>query len=247
MGVSLFEHVSTHFTKGFPPSRELSPEQVVNFRFPNPSRSNPTLSTQNLSVFRGESGIRTHGGLFTLNGFQDRRLKPLSHLSIVIACDPMILDGKDSVNPPNITLDFSLKTGYTGNTYRMHTIAHPDNGAGGQWHDFEEGELAVDVLDNGNDIVIISTVSGIHPDRVEIYIDGDTVTIRGHREHPYAESDQATYYHMECYWGDFSRTIILPVHVKRTGAAARYDRGVLTITIPKEQTGFTIPIEVVDE
>ncbi len=115
------------------------------------------------------------------------------------------------------------------------------------WHLHEEGELAIDVLDSNDDIIIVSTISGIDTKDIEIYVDGDTVTVKGRRAHPFADRDDISYYHLECFWGNFSRTVVLPVHVKSGEAVAVYERGVLRITIPKEHQGFSIPITIVDD
>ncbi|MFA5031112.1 MAG: Hsp20/alpha crystallin family protein [Patescibacteria group bacterium] len=96
-----------------------------------------------------------------------------------------------------------------------------------------EGQLAVDVYqDHQNNIVITSTVAGVTSDNLDISINNDMVTIRGRRRYPYDVAEDQ-YYYQECYWGGFSRSIILPIDVKAEQAKASLKNGVLTIIIPK--------------
>jgi len=96
-----------------------------------------------------------------------------------------------------------------------------------------EGQLAVDVYqDHQNNIVITSTVAGVTSDNLDISINNDMVTIRGRRRYPYDVAEDQ-YYYQECYWGGFSRSIILPIDVKAEQAKASLKNGVLTIMIPK--------------
>ncbi len=96
----------------------------------------------------------------------------------------------------------------------------------------EEGQLAVDVYQDKKNIIIKSTIAGVEPDDIDISIDNDMITIRGRREkqRDIAEDD---YFYQECYWGGFSRSIILPVEVEAEGIEAGMRNGVLTITLPK--------------
>lgn len=103
-----------------------------------------------------------------------------------------------------------------------------------EWLDEQyEGQLAVDVFhDADNNIVITSTVAGVTSDNLDISINNDMVTIRGKRTPPFAVADEQ-YYYQECFWGNFSRSIILPVDVKADEAQASLKNGVLSIKLPK--------------
>lgn len=116
------------------------------------------------------------------------------------------------------------------------------------WHsDHREGELAVDVVDAKEHIVVVSTIAGAVTDQIEVYVHNDLLTIRGHRKTPLTLSEDEHYLYQECFWGTFSRTIVLPVDVKGDLAAAEYKNGVLTIRIPKTHSNTKIPVTVVDE
>lgn len=113
------------------------------------------------------------------------------------------------------------------------------------WPDVDqpEGELSVDVFQDENTIYIQSTLAGVKPDEVEISVHHDMVTIRGERknEHQAAGRD---YFCQECFWGRFSRSIILPSNVQTDKIQAEITDGVLTITLPKLKRQRTIPITV---
>lgn len=100
-------------------------------------------------------------------------------------------------------------------------------------HSEVEGQLTVDVYQTPDEIVVRSTIAGVTIDDLDISITDDTVTIRGERK---SDEDVAAedYFHQECYWGPFSRSIILPVDVDSEKAAAAFKKGILTIRLPKK-------------
>lgn len=110
-----------------------------------------------------------------------------------------------------------------------------------------EGQLSVDVFDTGDALTILAPIAGAIGDRIEVYIHNDLVTVRGQRPFPVSESGELKPLHQECYWGTFSRTIVLPVEVRGEQAEAMYRSGVLILTIPKTRGDARVPITVVEE
>lgn len=108
-----------------------------------------------------------------------------------------------------------------------------------------EGQLSVDVLEANDTVVIVATMAGTRPEDIELHLHNDYLTIRGKRSSPVLNPTEC--YYQECFWGRFSRTIILPVDVKSEFAEAEYKNGVLTIRLPKARPSNTIPIMVVEE
>lgn len=98
--------------------------------------------------------------------------------------------------------------------------------------DSREGQLAVDVIETRDKIVIRSAVAGLKPEELDIHVTADLVTIRGERKEE-EEFHDATVHFAECFWGTFSRSIVLPHAVKPDEADAAMKDGVLTLTIPK--------------
>ncbi len=107
----------------------------------------------------------------------------------------------------------------------------------------EEGELTVDIYDEGDAIVIQSTVAGVKPEDLDVSITNDTVTIRGRRERGHEVSDGA-YYYKELFWGVFSRQVILPEEVEEDEAEASLKHGLLSIRLPKKRRGVVQKLKV---
>lgn len=111
----------------------------------------------------------------------------------------------------------------------------------------QEGQLAVDVARTEREIIIVSTMAGAATDKIEVYLHNDLLTIRGQRVSPLAEASGADYFYQECFWGKFSRTIVLPVDVKPDSARAEYRNGVLLIRLLKQRVDTKIPVTVEEE
>ena len=101
-----------------------------------------------------------------------------------------------------------------------------------------EGQLMVDVYQKDNELVIVAPVSGVTMNDIEILVHGDMLIIKGKRLPP--ETPKLTdYLHRECYWGPFSKTIILPNYVDPSQIKATLKDGILMIRIPKiAESGF---------
>ena len=109
--------------------------------------------------------------------------------------------------------------------------------------DYEEGQLSVDVYQTKDDIVIKSTIAGVKPEDIDVSINNDMITIRGKREieETIAEDD---YFYQECYWGGFSRSIILPTEIMPEKVEAALKNGVLTVRLPKAKKSKSISVKV---
>lgn len=113
----------------------------------------------------------------------------------------------------------------------------------GTWVADQEGQLTIDVYQTESDIVIKSTIAGVKPEDLDIQINNDMVTIRGERRKEDEVRDE-DYYYQECYWGAFSRSIILPVDVEANKSEAIMKNGILTIKLPKAETAKSRKIQV---
>lgn len=111
--------------------------------------------------------------------------------------------------------------------------------------DKQEGQLSVDVLETAEELVVVATMAGTRSEDIELHLHNDFLTIRGRRIAPVPGA--AHYFYEECFWGPFSRTIVLPVDVKADLAQSEYKNGVLTIRLPKASLLSTIPILVVED
>ena len=98
------------------------------------------------------------------------------------------------------------------------------------------GQLAVDVYETADTLVIKARTAGIKKSDLNVSIHDSILTISGVLSG--GEDDQTTRWHIqECYWGEFSRTIALPVAVREdeNSVKAELKDGVLTITFEKEK------------
>jgi HSP20 family protein len=109
--------------------------------------------------------------------------------------------------------------------------------------DDSEGQLTLDVYQTENDIVVKSTIAGVKPEDLDVSINNDMVTIRGERKSEEEVADD-NYYYQECYWGSFSRSVILPVDVVPEKSEASMKNGILTIRLPKAATNRSKKIQV---
>lgn len=130
----------------------------------------------------------------------------------------------------------------------FNSVSEKDSFLSGEnFNDFSarEGKLAVDVGQAENELIIVAPMAGASPQKIELHLHNDLLTIRGERE--VSLLDGAEMFYEENYWGPFSRTIVLPVEVRFELAEAIYKNGVLTIRLPKKNANGEIPIVVVDE
>jgi len=95
-----------------------------------------------------------------------------------------------------------------------------------------EGQLMVDVYQTPTEIVIKSAMAGVKPEDIDISVTNDMITIKGKRELD-EEIKSNDYFYQECYWGSFSRSIILPMEIDADRVSASLKNGILTIRLPK--------------
>jgi HSP20 family protein len=94
-----------------------------------------------------------------------------------------------------------------------------------------EGELAIDMYQTDEELVIQSPIAGIKSEDLNLYLEGDILFIEGERKKPTEE--KGDYFLQECYWGKFSRKIVLPVEINPEKISATFRDGILTIRIQK--------------
>lgn len=121
----------------------------------------------------------------------------------------------------------------------------PDEPAQTEWlgSDYDEGQLSIDVYQTPDKLVVKSTIAGVKPEDIDISINNDMLTIRGKRLSR-EEIAEENYLIKECYWGGFSRSVILPVEVEADKVEASLDNGVLTVILPKAKSAKQFSIKV---
>ncbi len=110
----------------------------------------------------------------------------------------------------------------------------------------EDGQLTVDVYKSKEYIIIKSIIGGVRPEDLDISVTSDMVTIKGKRNN-LDEVNMDDYYYQECFWGNFSRSIILPNDIKTEGVEAIIKNGILTLKLPKIEKNSLTKIKVIEE
>ena len=114
------------------------------------------------------------------------------------------------------------------------------------WITEPDGQLNLDVYQTENEIVIKSAIAGAAAQDLEISLVNDMLTIKGVRNKD-VEIDPKDYYYQECYWGPFSRSIILPANIDASQIKASIKNGILTVVLPKTERIKTEKIEIKNE
>lgn len=112
--------------------------------------------------------------------------------------------------------------------------------------DSEDGQLAVDVFQNENEIIVQAIVAGIRPDELDVSVDKNQVSIKGKRTRNKQSGAENALFH-ELYWGRFGRVISMPGEVDADSSEAVIKNGILTLKIPFVKKSKTQKIRVREE
>jgi len=117
--------------------------------------------------------------------------------------------------------------------------------ASDEWDESEDlpGQLAVDVYETREKLVVKARTAGVNKSDLDVSISDNTLSIRGTLSAG-NEDDVENYFVQECYWGEFSRSIALPVPVKEEEIEAVLKDGVLTISFAKVKQDTVKKIQV---
>jgi HSP20 family protein len=117
--------------------------------------------------------------------------------------------------------------------------------AADEWDEEEAiaGQLAVDVYETKEKLVVKGRVAGVNKSELDVSISDNTLTVKGTLSAG-NEDDVENYFLQECYWGEFSRSIVLPVPVKEEEIEAVLKDGVLTISFSKVKQDTVKKIQV---
>ncbi len=106
------------------------------------------------------------------------------------------------------------------------------------------GQLAVDVYETRERLVVKARTAGVNKGDLDVSIADNTLSIHGTLSAG-TEDDVENYFVQECYWGEFSRSIALPVPVKEEDIEAVLKDGVLTISFTKVKQDTVKKIQVI--
>jgi HSP20 family protein len=93
---------------------------------------------------------------------------------------------------------------------------------------------AVDMYQTDDEVVVRVALPGFKADEVQINVTGDVLHLRGEMQQQ-EEKQERAWHIREQRWGSFERSIPLPTEVTADRAAADFENGILTITLPKAE------------
>lgn len=111
---------------------------------------------------------------------------------------------------------------------------------------FEEGQLSLDVFQTADEIIVVAPVAGVKKQDLNVAITDEVLTIKGKRNFSFKISKE-DYFTQECFWGNFSRSVILPESIDTAKVKATFHDGILIVKIPKVERIKTRTIEILEE
>jgi len=104
-------------------------------------------------------------------------------------------------------------------------------------------DLALDVAEDDEQFVVKASIPGVNPDDIEVTYDANVLTIKGESKEE-SEVKERNYHLRERRYGSFSRSVSLPASVNPDKIEATYDKGVLTLHLPKVEEAKPRKIKV---
>ena len=103
----------------------------------------------------------------------------------------------------------------------------------GDASEYDIGQVALDVLDTESAFVIIAPLAGVSIGDIDIAVNRNVLKISGERTHPEPYSDSINILVSECFYGPFSRSVILPENLAFNKISATMENNLLAIVVPK--------------
>ena len=114
-----------------------------------------------------------------------------------------------------------------------------------QWRDFQDApDMRIDVTEDAKAYHVKADVPGVHKNDIEVSVDGNQVTISAEVKRESTKEDDEAAIYTERYYGKVYRSFSLPGDFDGAKVDARYDGGVLSLSLPKKSNGSTHKITV---
>lgn len=145
----------------------------------------------------------------------------------------------------DLLLEDELTAAFLGGDDQQASSESKDKDQSEEWlkEDSLPGQLAIDVFETPEKLIVQAPIAGIDKNDLDVSISDNTLSIQGSRKSG-VSTDNTNYYVQECYWGEFARSITLPVPVKEDAIDAMLKDGVLTITFNKVKQDTVKKIEI---
>jgi HSP20 family protein len=106
------------------------------------------------------------------------------------------------------------------------------------------GQIKIDVQENGNAYTVQAEIPGVRKEDIQVSIEGNTVSLSAEVKQQDIQTKDDNFLRSERYFGSVSRGITLPQDVDQSQAKAKYDNGVLTLTLPKRQSSASQKLRI---
>jgi HSP20 family protein len=147
----------------------------------------------------------------------------------------------------DLLMEEELTAAFLGDEDLVSPVAAPAQPVADEeeWDENEPilGQLAVDVYETKEKLVVKARTAGVNKNDLDVSMADNTLSIRGTLSAG-GEEDVENYHLQECYWGEFSRSLVLPIPVKEDEIEAVLKDGVLTISFTKVQQDTVKKIQV---
>ncbi|KMN32351.1 heat-shock protein Hsp20 [Chromobacterium sp. LK1] len=98
-------------------------------------------------------------------------------------------------------------------------------------------QIKIDVKESATHFTVSADIPGVNKQDIHVEVDGPLVTIKAEVHQTDSDSKDERNLRMERYYGAVSRSFQLPAEIDRDAASAKYENGVLSLTLPKKQGG----------
>jgi len=105
-------------------------------------------------------------------------------------------------------------------------------------------QIKMDVKENGGAFTVQAKIPGVSKDDIQVSIEGNMVTLRAEIKQLDTQTKDDKLLRSERYFGSVSRGFQLPQDIDQSQAKAKYDNGVLTLTLPKKQGGSSQKLRI---
>lgn len=111
------------------------------------------------------------------------------------------------------------------------------SGSGAQWNP------KVDVVETKDAFIVKAELAGMDAGDIDVSLTGSVLAIKGEKKEEKEENDHQHYY-SERHYGSFKRIFRLPGQVSEDGVEAAFDKGVLTVTVPKTSSASEKKVDI---
>ena len=151
-------------------------------------------------------------------------------------------------NDDDLLMEDELTAAFLGDDLAGDNNSVPAQDTPADQNDWDEeeavpGQLALDVYETKERLIVKARTAGVNKNDLDVSIADNTLTIRGTLSAG-EEADVENYFLQECYWGEFSRSIALPLPVKEDEIEAVLKDGVLTIGFTKVKQDSVKKIQI---